>query len=207
MPVDSKLSLISRCLLLKGQRVPSAEDDGSDEWNVCSAAYDTYFEAMLEDGEFKFSTDIEDLERAGDSPDQNYEDAYHLPNGCLHIIWVKLPQSNVTTTDSDAVKPVLIDYRIVGNQILLTDGDAVPTAKFVVEPDVADLSAMFKTALQEAVNSGIESGLKKDQGVADRHLAKADALLQRAKTRGDQQEPKKALFKTRHRTARQFRRG
>lgn len=205
MPVDSKLSLIARCLLLKGQRT-CTEDDGTDEWNVCSAAYDTYFEAMLEDGEFKFSTSIADLERSGDSPDADFEDAYDLPTGCLHIITVKLPMTDQTTT-SDVVKPVPVPYRIVGNQILLTDGDAVPTAKFVVEPDAADLSAMFKTALQEAVNSGIESGLKKDQGTADRHLAKADAMLQRARTRGDQQEPKKALFKTRHRTARQFRRG
>jgi len=195
MPIDDKLSLVSRCLLLKGQRQPVSEDDGTDEWNVCSAAYDTWFEAMLEDSEFKFSTEIAELTRTGDSPDEHYEDAYTLPTGCLHLIWVKIDD-------------VPQEYRIVNNEILLsceTTDDVM--AKFVQEADVADLSAMFKTALQEAVNAGIESGLKKDQATADRHLAKADMLLQRARTRGDQQEGKKALFITRHRTARQVRRG
>jgi hypothetical protein len=195
MPVDDKLSLISRCLLLKGQRVPTAEDDGSDEWNVCSAAYDTFFEAMLEDSEFKFSTDIEELTRTGDSDDEHFDDAYALPNGCLHLIWVKI---------DDAIP----EYRIVNNKVLLScDTSDDVMAKFVMEADVADLSAMFKVALQEAVNYGIESGLNKDKAAADGHLAKANAFLQRAKTRNDQQEGKKALFKTRHRTARQYRRG
>lgn len=195
MPIDDKLSLINRCLLMKGQRVVATEDDGSDEWNVCSAAYDSYFEPMLEDGEFKFSTAIIELTRTGDATDEHYDDAYGLPSGCLHLIWVKIDDTKQ-------------DYRIIGNSVEIsceTTDDVM--AKYVVEPDVTDLSALFKVALQEAVYSGIESGLKKDQRIADGHLAKADAALQRAKTRGDQQEPKKALFVTRHRTARQYRRG
>jgi hypothetical protein len=195
MPVDDKLALINRCLLLKGQRVVAAEDDGSLEWNVCSAAYDTYFEPMLEDAEFKFSTQIQELTRTGDATDEHFDDAYGLPNGCLHLITVKI---------DDVKQP----YRIVGNEIQISceTTDEV-MAKFVAEPDVTELSALFKVALQEAVYSGIESGLKKDQAIANGHIAKADAALQRAKTRGDQQEGKKALFVTRHRTARQFRRG
>jgi hypothetical protein len=195
MPIDDKLSLINRCLLMKGQRVVAAEDDGSVEWNVCSAAYDTYFEAMLEDGEFKFSTDIIELTRTGDAVDPKFDDAYGLPDGCLHLIWVRISDERQK-------------YSIVGNEVQIsceTTDDVM--AKYIVEPDVSELSALFKVALQEAVNSGIESGVKKEQRIADAHLAKADAALQRAKTRGDQQEPKKAMFVTRHRIARQFRRG
>lgn len=194
MPIDDKASLINRCLLLKGQRTV-LEDDGTDEWNVCSAAYDTYFEAMLEDSEFKFSTSIAELTRTGNATDEHYDDAYGLPNGCLHLIWVKI---------DDAKQ----DYRIVGNSIQIsTDNTDDVMCKFVTEPDVTELSALFKVALQEAIYSGIEGGLKKDAKEARAHLAMADAALQRAKTRGDQQEGKKALFVTRHRTARQVRRG
>jgi hypothetical protein len=195
MPVQDKLSLINQCLLLKGQNTVAAEDDGSPEWNVASAAYELWLPALLEDGEYKFSTEIVELSRVGDSPDAHYDDAYAIPGTCRHLISVK-------------IEDVPQEYRIVGNQVLLScEASDEVMAKIVIEPDSTEFSSIFVAALSEFVNSGIESGLKKDQSMADRHIAKGDALAQRAKTRGDQQEPKKSFFKTRHRTARMVRRG
>lgn len=198
--MPDKLATITDCLLLKGQFVPANEDDGSKEWNVCSAAYDHGVAHLLEEHDWKFSTAIEVLTRSGDSDDPDYDDAYSRPNGCLHIIWVRFASG-----EGDEYVPA--DYKIVGNQILLDDGDGIVKAKFVVEPDATEFPAMFNSALRELVYAGIESGLKHDAKQAAGHQAAADVFLQRARTRTDQQEPKRALFRTRHRSARLARRG
>lgn len=193
MPIFSKLSIINTCLLLKGEHPVNVEDDGSDEWNICSAAYEQGVAHALEDHDWKFGTAIETLTRVGDSDDEDFDDEYSKPNGCLHVIWVRV--DNVPTP-----------YKIMGGNIQIS-ADTAPTCKFVQEPGPEDWPAMFVSAINEYVFYGIESGIKKNQSVADGHLAKAHEFLQRAKTRTDQQEPKRALFKTRHRTARQARRG
>jgi hypothetical protein len=190
----SKLSIVNTCLLLKGQRPVSAEDDGSDEWNICSAAYDQGVAHAIEEHDWKFATEIDTLDRLGDSDDPDFEDEYAKPTGCLHLIWVRV--SNVPTP-----------YKIIGDAVQITAGGVDPTCKFVAEPGPEDWPAMFVSVINEYVFSGIESGIKKNQSTADGHLAKAHEFLQRAKTRTDQQEPKRALFKTRHRIARQTRRG
>src|SRR5690242_7635978 len=122
MPQD-KLSIVTDCLLLKGQSVPTAEDDGSKEWNVCSAAYEQGVGHLLQEHDWKFGTAIAALTRAGDSSDPDYDDAYSRPNGCLHIIWVR-----IASGEGDEYVPV--EYKIVGNQILLDDGDGIVKAKY-----------------------------------------------------------------------------
>jgi len=199
----SKLSIINTALLLKGQNTVNEEDDGSQEWNVCSAAYDQGAKHLLQEHDWKFATDIIQLTRLGDSPDHNYEDEYQKPAGTLQIVWVKL------TDDADDVDSGFesTDWKVVNNKILLTDDDSEVVAKVVLEPDPNDWPPMFVSALQEYVFAGIEGGLKKDTRAQMAHQASALEFLTRAKTRTDQQEPKRALFKTRHRTARLVRRG
>lgn len=196
--MSDKLSTIVDCLLLKGQRIPAVADDGSNEWNVCSAAYEHAVAHLIEEHDWKFATDIVDLTRSGDSVDANFTDAYARPATALHIISILL--DDMATT-----------WKIVGNKVLVNAGGATTTsivsAKIVKQPGPEQWPPMFVSALKEWVFSGIESGLKKDQKVADVHLAKADTFLQRARSRTDQEEPKRALFVSGARSARRLRRG
>jgi hypothetical protein len=189
----SKLSIINDRLLVNGQRTVNVEDDGSDEWNICSAAYEHGVRHLIQEHDWKFGTTIRNLSRTGDSPDENYEDAYARPAGALHIVWVRLAG-------------VACDYRIVGNKILLSDAGGDVTAKIILEPGPEEWPPMFVSALNCLIDSGIARGLMKDAVEATRREAAADVYLQRARTRVDQQEPKRALFSTRLRTARLTRR-
>lgn len=191
-----KLSLIADCLLLKGQNVPATEDDGSQEWNVCSAAYEHGVKHLIQEHDWNFGTAIETLTRSGDSTDADYEDVYPKPNGCLHLMWVRVDD---VRTD---------EFRIIGNAIYINaDEDTTVQAKFVEMPGAEDMPPMFISALNELIYAAIEGGLKKDAKEARNHQAAAVEFLQRAKTRSDQEEPKRSLFKFRMRTARRFRRG
>lgn len=192
--MPDKLSIINDCLLLKGQRTVNTQDDGSDEWSVCSAAYDHAVKHLLEEHDWKFGTHIVSLTRTGDADDANYADAYAKPVGALHLVWVRM---------EDAAA----DYRIVGGKVLINAGGGEVTAKVVTEPGPEDWPAMFISALRELIFSGIESGIKKNTTDARIHQGAADEFLRRAKTRTDQEEPKRTLFKGRHRTARSSRRG
>lgn len=66
---------------------------------------------------------------------------------------------------------------------------------------------MFVSALNEWIYSAIESGLKKDSAQAKGHMSASLAWLERAKSRTDQEEPKRAFFKGNLRRARGVRRG
>jgi hypothetical protein len=199
----SKLSIINTALLLKGQNTVNEEDDGSQEWNVCSAAYDQGAKHLLQEHDWKFATDIVELSRVGDSPDHAYEDEYARPSNVLQVIWVKLTDDVSENTSGFETT----DWKLVGNKILVSDGGVEVVAKVVLEPDPNEWPPMFVSALQEYVFSGIEGGLKKNINAEMAHKSSALEFLNRAKTRTDQQEPKRALFKTRHRTARRYRRG
>src|SRR6185436_18658611 len=124
MPQD-KLSRINAMLLLANENPVAVEDDGSNEWNVCNAGFQI-FEARLEQHDWKFATSVVALNRIGDSPDNLFDDAYAKPNGCLHLIWVRV----------NDVRP--LTWRIIDNTICLSAGTLVAgavTAKFVRDVD------------------------------------------------------------------------
>lgn len=206
-PVD-KLTLMNSALALTGDNLVSVADDGSDEWNVCSPAYERALGLMIEDHSWNFTTVvIANLAPSATAPaDDQFDTAYNFPEDCLHLIWVRL---NDTPTY----------YSILANQIVLNAQGGPPPPTPPVTPgtvsikyvsstnaDVVNGTPIFVVALQSFVMSGIYRGLHEDTTEADKLWQAGETYLQRAKTRHDQQKPKRALWNSRITAARRIRR-
>ena len=219
-PVD-KLTLINSALALTGDNLCNALEDGSDEYNVCSPVYERAIAFMLEDHAWYFSTIVNsNLPPAVNVPtDSNYDTAYNFPNDFLHLIWVRIALGvDPTTNNVSGWSPV--DYTILAGQLCLNAQGGPPppnppqvpaqvSIKYVSSTQLADVSSgtpTFVLALQSFVMSGIYRGLHEDTTEADKLWQAGEIYLQRAKTRHDQQKPKRALWNSRITAARRVRR-
>jgi hypothetical protein len=180
--MPDKLSLINDELLITGNRPVAEADDGSSEWNVASAGYETGVEWLLDEHDWKFATAIVDVEeRIGDGPDLSYADEYAKPNGCLHLVWVH----------DQAGTP--LDWKVVGNRILVNCADGI-TVKCVLEPQPDQWPGLFLRCLRHFVKAGIYRGLNKDADQARAEEKSAEAYLGKARPRSDNEEPGHSRF-------------
>lgn len=191
--MTDKLDIINDALALTGNAIRAAVDDGSDEWTTASIAYEAAVGWLIQEHNWGFGTAIATATRSGDSPDEAYEDAYAKPSGSFAIVWVKL-------------NGLPVEYRIIGGQICLTANDGTVTVKYVEQPSPDSWPPLFVQALRCQVMAGCYRGLNEDVGSANQEEAKAENFLQRARTRTDQEQPKRSLFSSRLRNSRMIRR-
>lgn len=215
-PTD-KLQLINRQLALTGNNLCATADDGSDEWTVASAAYEEAVEFMLDQHDWKECTTVATLVSTGIAPtDDQFDTAFAKPPDCVHVIWVRV---NYSLGTGGVDVPLL--YQILNNQIVVNLGGAstaIVTMKYVsANPpaaiangqSVAAVNQMlrtFFTALGKFVLSGIYRGLHEDWAAAKSEEGIAMNLLQLARTRSDQEQPKRAMFNSRLSASRRVRR-
>lgn len=193
-PVD-KLAIIQDACTQTGNNAPNVADDGSEEWDHGSVAYEMALPYAIEARNWKFGTDVRVLTSTGIRPtDPLFDTAYAKPPDCLHLIWVRL-----------ADVPVL--YQILDNQVVLNNtGAQVVTCKIVFAPTMDQVTPTFAMALRAFTAAGIYRGLNEDKDAADRAWALGEQLLKNAATRSDQEEPKRAMFNSRMAAARRVRR-
>jgi hypothetical protein len=202
-PTD-KLGLIVQQCSLTGDNTPIAAEDGSDEWRVCSAAYEFGIEYMFDKYNWKQITKATTLVSTGVAPvDDQFDTAYAKPQDCIHVISVKLNGYPVT-------------YQVLNNQIVLNSAGstgAAPIIKYTSSDPNGDASTaqgnmlrMFMTALGLFVQAGIYRGLHEDLGEARAREREAMAMVEQAAARADQEQPKRALFNFRTTAARRVRR-
>jgi hypothetical protein len=190
---DDKLSIIAGELAQTGNNIPAVADDGSDEWTVCSAAYDTAVQETIEAHSWNFDTQIATLVRVGDSPDNLYDDAYAKPDQSLHLIWVRLNDRTV-------------DYKIINNLVCLSAAGLPVTAKYVIDQGPANWPPLFSKIIRLNVRAAIYSGLHEDPQTGLMYEKLARDALAAARTRVDQESPKRAPFNSRAIYARRVRR-
>ena len=188
-----KLSVIADECARCNVTPPVTADDGSPEWNTCSPEFDAAVAETIEGHSWNFDTQVASLVRQGASPDDLYTDAYAKPNRCLHLIWVRLNDQSV-------------DYKIINDQICLTSNGYVPTAKFILDQGMANWPALFTKIIRLRVRAAIYAGLYEDPQTALAYEQAAAAALQDARTRVDQESPKRAPFNSRAIAARRVRR-
>jgi hypothetical protein len=188
-----KLSIIADELAQTGDFIPATADDGSDEWNTCSPAYERAVQSVTQAHNWNFETNVVTLNRVGDSPDDMFEDAYAKPNGALSIVWVR-------------VNGMPANYTIINNQIVLTAAGGIITCKYTIDAGPANWPPMFADIIRLHVRAAIYRGLHEDPAQADREEGKAHLVLLQAQTRVDQDTPKRALFNGRAQSARFVRR-
>lgn len=180
-----KLGIINTCLGLTGNNRVNTEDDGSEEWNVASLAYEAGVSYLIASHDWKFQTDIVDLQRQGEADDDHYEDIYAKPANCLGLVWVK--QNDCS-----------LDWKIVADTIYttrLTESDDVK-GKVVLRGDPSTWNPLFVQSLYSLVRAGIYRGLNEDTAEAKSEEAAAQAYLAQARTRTDREDKPRPAFRS-----------
>lgn len=221
-PID-KLGLVNSALMSTGDNLVAAAEDGSDEWNVCSNTYETSLAYIMESHSWGYASLVAILQPSSTPPtDTDWDTAYPLPADLVHLIWAKIDQNAGTP---GAQSPQLATYDIMGaanGPILVINAQGGPpppsppnapatvTIKYVSNQgalcDATNGTPTMILALQAYVVSGIYRALHEDVAEADRVYQGAEKLLQMARTRYDQQKPKRAFFNSRMRASRFIRR-
>jgi hypothetical protein len=193
MPALNKQMVINSALALTGNAEVVNPDDGSPEWRVGSEAWEAAIDSVLEMHSWAFATATATLNRNGStSPDPYFEDVYDKPPSMLHLIWVRV---NNAPTD---------DYTIIGNKLLANARGGTITVKYAGKPDEALLTPLFMSGMRALVMSGIVRGLNEDGAEADKLWMEGERLMQRARTRSDQELPRRPLFRSRVAAARRI---
>lgn len=193
-----KIELINSSLLQAGENPVSAADDGSVEWNVCSPAYETALAYVSESHSWGWLTQVRTLQPAPNPPSDDYYDtAYPLPDDLVHLIMVR-------------VNDVPCVWDLLDNQLVVNAQGGPPPPNPPAKPYPLTIKGIFSTnsdptfatptvivAMQMFVMSGIYRGMRRDLAEAEKLWAAALQMLSEAKTRHDQQKPKRALFNSR----------
>ncbi len=213
-PVD-KLGIINSALSGTGDNLVAVAEDGSDEWTVCSSAYETALAYIMEGHSWGFATEVVTLQPSPTAPaDTAWDTAYPLPPDLVHLIWVRINQN---LDDLNVGQPCL--YDILQGQLVVNAQGGPPPPPVAVTPSFITIKYVsntysdptlatptFAMALQTYVISGIYRGLHNDPAEADKTYKAAEYILQQARTRYDQQKPKRSFFNSRITAARRVRR-
>src|SRR5215469_8313584 len=106
-----KLDIINRALQRSGDNQVAVADDGSDEWNTASPAYEEAIAYMMESHSWGFTMLTIVLQPSPTPPqDTDFDTAYPLPPDCVHVVWIKINQNNPNTSN----QPMLTNYKIAG---------------------------------------------------------------------------------------------
>jgi len=220
-PVD-KISLIDSALALTGDNLVTAADNGSDEWSVASPAYERALAMIIESHSWGFATVAKVLQPSPTAPiNTDWDTQYPLPNDLVHLIWAKINESTSPSTYTNQLTLYSIGSSPTGPVLLINAQGGPPppvtkvtpaqvTIKYVSNQgalaDSTNGTPTFIMALQGFVMAGIYRGLHEDVAEASRMEQEAMQLLQMARTRYDQQKPKRRFFNSRITAARRIRR-
>jgi hypothetical protein len=209
-----KLDLINSALAMTGNNLVAVADDGSDEWTASSPAYERGLALMMEDHGWGFATVVvPDLAASSTAPaNTQWDTAYNLPGDLLHLIWVRIA-AQATDLGSQTA------YDIENGKLVLNARGGPPPPDTTVTPSTVSIkyvsttyadpqgaTPLFIVALQSFVMSGIYRGLHEDTAEADKLWQAGELYSQRARTRYDQQKPKRAFWNSRISAARRVRR-
>lgn len=213
MAGNDKLSIINSALISVGRDPVTVADDNSAEWIVASNAYERELPRILSARDWKFKTGIAACTRLGASTFPGYSDIYQKPANCLHLIhaFSTTSANQIVATPSyfdarDNTNLPRFNYRLIGDQIHCADSNGI-SAYYVVEPSSdVEWHPMFREALVRAVEAHLERGLNNNMDGAKMAYSLAAGALDEASSRTDNQEPRKAVFRTQATMARRMRR-
>lgn len=193
--MPDQLSIINDALILTGNHPYNEADDGSPEWNVCSAGYDRALNRLLDEHNWKFAKTVEAVDERTDPDDPAWADAYTKPDGCVHVVRVM---------DEDGGQ--LDEWKILGDKILVNKDDGI-TVEFIQDTDPSAWPGLFVDTVMQFVIANIYRGLNKDPTSARAEEDKGERLLRQARPRGDQEQPAGPRFISSLKAARSTRRG
>lgn len=178
------LSIINAALLAHGQE-SVAENDGSEEWRVCSSQWPTIVEAELEDGNYRFSKE-EVTVTAYSSGKFGYDNAYQVPATALYV-------RNVWAIDS-AGNRYDIAWCQDATHVHMTHNDGC-VIEYVLVPDESVFTANFAAGVKSAMEAVILRSLKEEYAEAREFDDKALYFFQRARSKSSNARSKDAPYR------------
>ena len=213
-PLD-ELGVINRALALTGDNLINVADNGSDEWNVCDPAYQTGLGYISESHGWGYAKLTVTL-AASPTPPQNtdWDTAYPIPSDCIHIIWVKINRDTTDAPNATTANFTLYDIAATPNGPVIVinaqggppppqppQAPAIVTLCYIsnsgVLCDATNGTPTLLLALQAFVQAGIYTGLHEDTAEGTKLWQFGEHMLQMARTRYDQQKPKRQFFNSR----------
>lgn len=212
----AKIDVINRALAVTGNNLVSVLEDGSDEYRVCSPAYEDGLACLIEEANWGFCTKVATLVPSPTAPaDTSWDTAYPLPGDLIHIVWVKI-NDNINDPNTSLLNhPAL--YDILDGELVLNAQGGPPPPQSPVTPAIVTMkyassdnadpvagTPLFVRALNLYVMAGIYRGLHNDKAEGAAMFAAAEAIAKRARTRYDQQKPRRSFWRSRISAARRI---
>ncbi|MBV8895541.1 MAG: hypothetical protein JO051_03440 [Acidobacteriaceae bacterium] len=203
MVIWDKLGVLNEALRNTGNHPVNTVADGSDEWEVASAAFDQWVPILLSERNWHFATQTQTLDRLGDSSYPGFVDEFALPADLMQLInvWsveaagLVYPYQGWGRPDEDMMPPPL-QWSIVGNRLQTTARDGA-IAKYIAFPTTLQpWSVGFVKALRYRIEAAIYRGLNEDMSEAARCDKEADRALIEAGSRSTSEEPRRAGFRS-----------
>jgi hypothetical protein len=223
----AKLDVIQSACAITGDVPPNIANDGSDIWNTADPVYERWIGYVMATHSWGFATQYVALPPSPIPPqDPDFDTAYPMPPDCVQVIWVKINQNNPNASN----QPMLTNYKIAGHPtgtgsfvsaIVVNARGGPPPPITTVTPaqitlyyisnsgalcDITNGTPILVQALVQFVAGGIYQGYHEDIQTANAEYQAARILLQEARTRYDQQKPKRQFFNSRIGATRRIRR-
>ena len=212
--LSDKLKIINQALINTGNNPVNVYDDTSDEWIAADNAYEQNVIWLLGQRDWNFSTEQSGLVRLGDSNYPGFKDVYAKPADCIQLInvwraddqqkldnWVKAYSHAMAD-----VRPPALTYTIIGDNIHTTAPLGLYCKYTPFPVGAQDWSVGFVACLRAKIEANLYRSLNEDLNTAAAWEKYSDELLRQAISRNAQEEPTKAMFKSRLLMARQIRR-
>jgi hypothetical protein len=188
--MSDRLQTINDALAATGNGELNFEFDGSDEWRVADSAYRRAVGFLTSRHDWKFATTSVNLAAIlPENPSRLFSVAYALPNDCLVIETAYFGGR------------VISEYEIVDNRLCCNHDQGV-SVKYVRSPDPGQWPPHFREMVTMKVEEFILRGLNEDIPSARQRMMDVEGLLTEVRPLIDQQEPGKAVFRSRTRARR-----
>lgn len=182
-----EITVLNRALSNTGNNTLTVLNDGSDEWQVASLAFERAIEDLISRHNWPFAKVALPLVVAADedNPSVRETNAYKLPTSMIHVRDVLIA--------SAGQKVRVTDYEIVGRYVCLDTAMGIFVEGYAMPPH-ENFHPQATEILTLMVEAGCLRGLNEDFTAADHREATAENRLFEARPRVDWQNPAKNAF-------------
>jgi hypothetical protein len=191
--MTSKLEIINAAGIAVGEQPIPYEFDGSDEWTVGHSAFERHLPVLLARHNWNFATKTAALSRTGASTQYGFTDRFARPTDLLHLRSV-----------TDATTGAHVAFAYVDGEIHAVQNSGL--VEYVAAPAYEAWPSLFV----ETLTLYIEAAFLRDRQeweAAQSRESRAEAMLNMAANRTDQELGARVLYRSRLREARSIRRG
>lgn len=180
-----RLTVINDALIATGNNPLNVEFDGSEEWIAADSSYRRAVGYLLSRHTWSFATTTVRLAgRLPLSPHPFLDNAYELPSDCLHVETAFLGRRGLT------------EYEIVDNKLCCRFDQDV-SVKYVRRAPPGQWPPRFAELVTMKVEELLFRGLNESLDAATARSREVEAVLRELTSMTDQQEPARAVFRSR----------